>query len=103
MLFFLVSQNTIAYAQTQFYFHIQYIGLGFNANFDVTNTATGYSVVDRGHLLPFIDDTRSFSWTTGFPEGSSVRGCMTNFATGYVSCDTATVSAGAADFYVSAR
>jgi hypothetical protein len=90
-------------AQTYFHFHIQYIALGYDAKFTVTNAATGYSLVHRTHVFPFISETTSFSWRTGFPEGSTVTGCMTNFSNRYESCYTSTVSAGAVDFYVSAR
>lgn len=39
--------------------------------------------------------TTSFSWRIGFPEGSTVTGCMTNFSNRCESCDASTVSVGA--------
>ena len=98
----LSSLATDASALTNFYFHILYIGLGSDIKFTVTNTATGQFVTWRRHILPVVSDTESSSARVTFPDGTSLIGCMTNFANRYQSCDTTTVEAGAADFYVSA-
>ena len=84
-------------------FHIQWIELGFNAMFEVTNTNTGNKAIYRTHIFPFISDTTSFTFPIGFPDGSPVLGCMTNFSNGYKSCDYSAVIARAADFSVLAR
>ena len=98
----LLSLATNASALTTFHFHIAYIRLGYDAKFTVTNTATGQFVPYRTHILPFLYDTTSYSSIVTFPDGTNLKGCMTNFANRYQSCDYSTVSAGEADFYVSA-
>jgi hypothetical protein len=98
----LLPLATNASALTTFHFHISYIGLGSDVKFTVTNTATGQFVPYRTHILPFLHDTTSYRSTATFPDGTGLEGCMTNFANRYQSCDYSTVSAGEADFYVSA-
>jgi putative exporter of polyketide antibiotics len=98
----LLSLATNAFALTNFYFHISNIGLGSDVKFTVTNTATGQFVTGRAHILPFVSDTVPVSSRVTFPEGTSLIGCMTNFANKYQSCDYSTVSAREADFFVSA-
>jgi hypothetical protein len=90
------------YSQPTIYFHVQYIGLGFDGLFKVTNNATGEFTTYRAHPFPFVSDTTTFNSPTHFSEGSSLTGCLTNFSNRYTSCDVTTVSGGAADFYVSA-
>ena len=98
----LLSSATNASALTTFYFHISNIGLGSDVKFTVTNTATGQFWTGRTHILPVVSDTFSLSSRVTIPDGTSLKGCMTNFANKYQSCDNTTVSAKEADFYVSA-
>jgi len=97
-----LSFATNASALMSFHFHISNIGLGSDVKFKVTNTGTGQSLIYRTHILPVVSNTVSFSYPVTFPGGTSLKGCMTNFANRYESCDYTTVEARAADFFVSA-
>lgn len=98
-----IGQTPGAYAATQFYFHISHILLGEDVKFVITNTDTGHYQVNRMYLVPYLSNTVTINSLGGFPPGTNVEGCMTNFDTGHDSCDTNTVEAGGVDFYVSAR
>ena len=98
-----VGHITGAYAATQFYFHISNILLGEDVKFVITNTDTGYYQVHRTHLVPYLSDTVTINSLGGFPPGTNVKGCMTNFANGHSSCDRNVVEPGGVDFYVAAR
>jgi hypothetical protein len=96
-------QITSAYAATQFYFHVSNILLGEDVKFVITNTDTGHYQVSRTHLVPYLSNTVTIDSLGGFPPGTNVKGCMTNFDSGQTSCDSNVVEAGGVDFYVSAR
>jgi hypothetical protein len=101
---FTISFTSNAYAATQFYFHIANNQGGYTL-FKVTNTDMGHWQTHRTYLQPGIQ-TLVFASMGGFPDGSNVRGCMTNLDTGATSCDAGVVGSGGIagiDLFVSAN